>query len=293
MIKSKISIILVLLVLVMPLVLSYEIPIIIKTYPNSEVTFRVLDRATGRMVDPIGGVFVQNADSIGEVKINYTSFEPLIKGSIAIKQGSNEVKFVNDSLYFIYNKYKTEGINRVILVPYPNNPTVNYEPFEVEEEIVEEVQEEVTNEATEDIGGEKTVTDEVQEEIVEDGEVAVTGSVIENTKNFFSGKVLYFAIGIVVLVALFFLITGVRKSFKKSDNIKVRKWGDRQDEELDDAEKKLNEAKQELEDIRNKKSKINEAKEKLRKDREELSKLEREQDNTPSNNQNNNQNPSY
>ena len=81
---------------------------------------------------------------------------------------------------------------------------------------------------------------------------------------------------ILALFAIAFIIQVGRNKIGSKDSFRVVKFNnnDKDEERIEDAEKKLAEAKEELDDIKNRKKKLAEAKARFQKDKEELSRLE-------------------
>ena len=116
------------------------------------------------------------------------------------------------------------------------------------------------------------VEEVVEEEVEEVANSAITVNAVSSLKNILSSKSSYYVVGVILaLFAIAFIIQVGRNKIGEGD-FKVVKYGD--DSRLEDAEKKLNEAKKELDDIKNRKKKLAEAKARFKRDKEELSRLE-------------------
>ncbi len=183
----------------------------------------------------------------------------------------------------IINNKKFEGVSTEAGII-----NINLIPGEIElitgivEEIVleENITEEVVNESEVEIKEENE--NEIVEEEIQEDEGLLTGAVIGKIKNLSNSKTIYYIIEGVFIIGVFILIVFIiRKKIKKERNFKVTKLSDRgslkdedYEQKLENAERKINEAKEELDFLRDRKRKLGEAREKFKKDQEELKKLE-------------------
>lgn len=286
---KKISMILVLLLMIstiIPTILaSYDIVVDIQTVPGNDVEFRVLDRMTGKILDP-SAVFYLTADGDGKVFINYSAAEPIIKASLTLKRNNNLIK-INESNMKVFNNLMSQGIN-YIDVRDLINPKLIFEKSEKEEievpEVIVEETAEVISEENETI--EEVVEEEFTEEIEAQQSAPMTGAVISGTKNIIKSKITYLII--IGLVVVFLVVLVLKKGFvsmptsSKKDNFKVVSLSEKRNEQrinstlsdqrIDEIERKIKEAKYELDEVANKRGKLKQAEEKIKKDREEFKK---------------------
>ncbi len=244
--KKSVFVLFAIVLMVLPMVLAVEIDV--KTLSGQTVTvflrepgaFDVLDFHQGEAVDG---------------KVTFTSDFTKDLVDLQVNVGRN-----GDNLIVI----KRPGIDATgtidLYLPSEDGARVTVTPF-VEEVVEEEVVEE------------EVVEEEVVEEEVEEvANSAITVNAVSSLKNILSSKSSYYVVGVILaLFAIAFIIQVGRNKIGKGD-FKVVKYGD--DSRLEDAERKLTEAKEELDDIKNRKKKLAEAKARFKRDKEELSKLE-------------------
>jgi len=265
-------------------ILALDTTIIVKTKPSYAVNVRVLDTDGSGTLE--GGAFLdQIANENGEVTVTYSSetvnkidISLMIKNSI----GGGIIQFEGGPVQKIDNNGEHIKTGWPVEIDTTINPPLLVKSGRTEE-VVEEiavVEENVTIE-TEVVEEEETDT---TNEIDQESSPGITGRAVEGVKDVAKSKKTYYILGglIVLIAAGLFL----KKKMNKKGNIKVTKLSEiknnkekieHTDDELDDAERKIKEAKEELDAIRDKKKNLREAKERLETDKIELKRLESEE----------------
>ena len=237
--KKSVFVLFAIVLMVLPMVLAVEIDV--KTLSGQTVTVFLREPGAFDVLD-----FHQGEAVDGVVTFTSDFTKDLV--DLQVNVGKN-----GDSLIV----FKRQGVDATgtidLYLPSEDGAKVTVTPFV--EEVVEEEVEEV-----------------VEEEVEEVANSAITVNAVSSIKNILSSKSSYYVVGVILaLFAIAFIIQVGRNKIGKSD-FKVVKYGD--DSRLEDAEKKLNEAKKELDDIKNRKKKLAEAKARFKRDKEELSRLE-------------------
>lgn len=248
--KKSVFVLFAIILMILPMVLAVEINV--KTLSGQTVTvflrepgaFDVLDFHQGKAID-------------GVVTFTSDFTKDLVDLQVNVGQNGNSIII-----------FKRPGIDATgvieLYLPSEQGATVTTVPF-VEE--VEEIVEEVVEEEVEEI---------VEEEVEEVANSAITVNAVSGIKDIFTSKKSYYIVGMILaLFAIAFIIQIGRNKIGSKDSFRVVKFNNTGDDSrLEDAEKKLAEAKEELDDIRDRKKKLAEAKARFQKDKEELSRLE-------------------
>ena len=237
--KKSVFVLFAIVLMILPMVLAVEIDV--KTLSGQTVTVFLREPGAFDVLDFHQGTAVDG-------KVIFTSDFTKDLVDLQVNVGKN-----GDSLIV----FKRQGVDATgtidLYLPSEDGAKVTVTPFV--EEVVEEEVEEV-----------------VEEEVEEVANSAITVNAVSSIKNILSSKSSYYVVGVILaLFAIAFIIQVGRNKIGKGD-FKVVKYGD--DSRLEDAEKKLNEAKKELDDIKNRKKKLAEAKARFKRDKEELSRLE-------------------
>ena len=244
--KKSVFVLFAIVLMVLPMVLAVEINV--KTLSGQTVTvflrepgaFDVLDFHQGEAVDGVVTFTSDFTKDLVDLQVNVG------------KNGDSIIVFKKPSI-------DATGVIELYL-PSEQGATVTTVPLV--EEIEEVVEEEV-----------------VEEEVVEEevANSAITVNAVSNIKDILSSKKSYYILGaILALFAIAFIIQISRNKIGNKDNFRIVKFNNnnKDDERIEDAEKKLAEAKEELDDIKNRKKKLAEAKARFKKDKEELRSLE-------------------
>ena len=239
--KKSVFVLFAIVLMVLPMVLAVEINV--KTLSGQTVTvflrepgaFDVLDFHQGEAVDGVVTFTSDFTKDLVDLQVNVG------------KNGDSIIVFKKPSI-------DATGVIELYL-PSEQGATVTTVPLV--EEIEEVVEEEV-----------------VEEEVANS---AITVNAVSNIKDILSSKKSYYILGaILALFAIAFIIQISRNKIGNKDNFRIVKFNNnnKDDERIEDAEKKLAEAKEELDDIKNRKKKLAEAKARFKKDKEELRSLE-------------------
>lgn len=267
---KKLSLIVVIL-LVLPIIFALEINI--KTFPNHRIS--VIVRPAGELISidsfhqdtGDGNVKLASSGSVNQVDLLITLKKDNVKmldrrfEGVATNKPIN-IKFIPGETPEIIEESKEEKADGKNESEAGNEINLNNT-----EKIIENKELESLEESKEPV--DKKVIKESVEEIP-----AVTGKTIEGLKKIVSSKVTYYIIGIMVIIGVLILVYFMRS--RVPIGFKIRKLSSikNYDSRLSDAEKKLDEAREELDEIKDKKKKLGEAREKFEKDRKELLKLE-------------------
>lgn len=273
---KKIVLIIFIIVLITQLILAGEINI--KTYPNHRIS--VIIRPSGEL-SSLDSFHQDTGD--GNVKLSLSAPVDEIDLLVTLKK---------DGVKLLDKKFKEVSTEKPINIKFiPGETPEIVESFEekketesnvtlddnnTEEKVIENKKlESLEENKTEKLEEEKDVKD-VKEKVGENVEevVPITGKTVESLKKIVTSKLTYYIIGVVAIIAVFFLVYFMRN--KIPTDFKIRKLSSMRDYEgkLADAEKKLESAKEELDEIKDKKKKLREARERFEKDRKELMKLE-------------------
>ena len=237
--KKSVFALFAIILMVLPMVLAVEIDV--KTLSGQTVTVFLREPGAFDVLD-----FHQGTAVDGKVIFTSDFTKDLVDLQVNVGNDGNNLIVI-----------KRPGIDATgtidLYLPSEDGARVTVKPFV--EEVVEEEVEEV-----------------VEEEVEEVANSAITVNAVSSLKNILSSKSSYYVVGVILaLFAIAFIIQVGRNKIGEGD-FKVVKYGD--DSRLEDAEKKLNEAKKELDDIKNRKKKLAEAKARFKRDKEELSRLE-------------------
>jgi len=269
--KGNLIVILFVLFVCLQFVNAMDTKITIKTFSENNVDISVLEPDS---VYSLLESFHVNSGIEGEVFVTFSGDQAVFDVKVWVKKG-NEV--------IVQKRFEDldAGFD-VVLDIYPAGfepePEVNDTKVNETEEIIE-VNE--TNDSVEGIG---------EEGIGAEQGAGITGLATSNDEegsSIFSGKILYFIIGIILLIGAFFM--GVLASKKRSTGensppkeIKIRKLSesrlDKRDKlddyrkAVEDAESKILEAQKEIKKLKNQ-DKISDLKKKIIEDQKELMKL--------------------
>lgn len=241
------------LLLIIPMILAMEVvktPLTINADPNYDLEIRVIDSATGNLVQP----FSKNTGSSGQVKLDISSLN--------VEEVNIEVVVFKD---FIQVSEEASG-------PHPVGSPISMDISINEKEPVEEIPENITEE-------------EPAEEQLAEEEAGVTGKTIGDTvsKIFSKTNLLYAGIVIVTLVIVLFVTRVIRarnlipRSIivrKQSELLREKKEEDEESGELREAHKKLREAQAEINKLKNRK-KIEEMENQIQEEKERLERMRR------------------
>tara|TARA_Y100000034_G_scaffold83585_1_gene100062 strand:- start:2237 stop:3157 length:921 start_codon:yes stop_codon:yes gene_type:complete len=304
-IKKGVGILILLILFIIPTIIALDTEITVKTQPSYAVSIRVLNiDGSGTLKDPYpSGAFLdQIADENGEVTITYSSeIVNKVDISFMIKNtvGGNTIQFEGGPVQMFNNNGKHMKAGWPIEIDAIANPPILVKfgnPGGVEEtNTTEDVVEETT---TGDIDVNVVVEDteegleieENTEEIDAETKSGIIGKTISGIKDVATSKTIYYIVGALVLVFVIIFIIKKKDVFKGGKgspfNSKLKKDDGGKDEksmterqELEDAERKLEEAKKELEDVRNKddkEEKIRAIKARFERDKAALEELEKE-----------------
>jgi len=252
--KKSLIIMFVFLLVLTPVVFAFEINI--KTLPNHRVS-----------------LFVRNAGQLTTLESFHKDTgtgELSISSSVSSSEVDLLVQLKQDGVRLINHKFEAVSTSEPIdLYLMLNDIKIGFDEPVVEEplpEPVEEVVEEVVEALVEEVVEEAT-----QESVDEDG-----GENWEAIKNFFKSKTFYYILGGIGVVLLLFVIFFVLKLVFKNRGAKELQFNASHfDEDIDEAERRIDIARRQLEELKSKKTKIKDAKERLKRDERELAKLER------------------
>ena len=245
--KSVFVLFAIILMSIVPIVIAVEISM--DTLPDHR--YSVIFRNSGKLVN----VDSKYGDTgSGEITISSTSdFFGDIDLLVKISKQNDAGKIIQ----VLYKKFEGLSTNKIIYIDF--KPDILFEEMIVDSFVEEEVEE------------------VVEEEVEEVANSAITVNAVSGIKDIFTSRKSYYIVGVILaLFAIAFIIQIGRNKIGSKDSFRVVKFNnnDKDDERIEDAEKKLAEAKEELDDIRDRKKKLAEAKARFQKDKEELSRLE-------------------
>jgi hypothetical protein len=256
--------------IVMPIVFALDTQIDVLSKSDRMVTVRFMDDK-GTLE---GGAFIdQLLDESDKVSVVFSSdTHNYVKVSVMTRDSAGGlIKFADGTSSKTFYDVKTGWIYNIDLTQ--QDPTI-VQVSKIGVEVVEEVVEE-TIEVVEEASVEETV--EVVEETVE---APITGDVIGDGKKINVKLFGYFAGLVFAIVIIMFVLFTMKKNKSKGvkSAVKIKEKDDIIDEdlELQDAERRIKEAEEEIKDIRSKKFKLKEAEDALKKDKENLEKLRKE-----------------
>jgi hypothetical protein len=264
------------LILIAPTVIAADTEIVIKTVPFANVNINILDPNSDSFT--LLKNFNQDADNYGDLSFIFSSDKPKFDLTIYVKKNDKKVgdaraenNVVGEDLYF---EVVPEGFELLYRPEEEANETEESNETVVNETVVENITEEVI--------------EEPQEEEVTPG---ITGAATSGEEgSFFSNNILYFGLGLVVLIIVFFMgaVVSKKRVGSSSKEIKVRKLSDLKKDKkeqkdkkeklsdykqaIEDAEKKIDDAQKEIKKLKNV-DKISEIKKRMIEDQKELLKL--------------------
>jgi len=264
------------LILIAPTIFATDTEIVVKTVPFGNVNINILDPNSDSFT--MLKNFNKDADNYGDVSFVFSSDKPKFDLTIYVKKNNKKVadnrsedNVAGEDLYF---EVVPEGFELL------------HRPAEESNEILVD-NETVVNDTS---IGEIAEPEEISEEPKEETSPGITGSATSGEQgSFFSNKIFYYVLGVLVLSAVFFMgILTARRKATKNKEIKVRKLSDFQKEKtegkekkekvsdykqaIEDAEKKIEEAQKEIKKLKNV-DKISEIKKRMIEDQKELMKL--------------------
>ena len=302
--KGVLVISILILLMIFPVVLALDTQINIKTAPNADVHLRIGHPEKGGTLTledgDTDGYFNQEADSSGVFSAIYSS-KTMNKISLSIMVKNSAGTTIQQPLFF--KDIKTGWTYNLDLTKA--NPTpIQGEKIEGELEI-KETNENTTKEIEVVEESEEVNNSEETEEIKESEEETnspITGLAIkENTEDgkYFFNLTTYIIAGIVIIIIVIFIFFYLRKKpLIKKENIKITKLSDKlaeaktsvlnevkedkniDEQELEDAERKLKEAEREIQDIRNKKNKLYQAEKEYEQAKARLEQIKQGEQNT-------------
>jgi len=309
--KTLIGLIL-LILLTMPIVFALDTSIQVKTQPNLEVTIRALKiDGTGTIKEngeTIGAFVDLPSGDDGIVEADFSSdFVNKIDISIMLKKAGIPQKFADgSSVRTINNNGKHIKTGWPVEIDITVDP-----PILVKSGKQEGVVEENTTDASDTIGSLDNSLDvsvnmgepekEIQktsEEIEAETNTGITGKAVKISKSILTSKITYSILSVLILTLIIsfvfrnkFLNSHSHKSKNSEFKVLPRESPKSNDEEgtekpgenskIKDAERKLEEAKEELEEVKQmdeKEEKIRHAREKYEKDRQALQELEKDKE---------------
>ena len=253
---------LVVLILLVQITSALDTEIKIKTLPDHKVMISTLK--PGEVYSLIKS-FHENSGASGEVSVVLSSAVDNFDISVWVKQ---------DNQVIISEKFENQypSGTPVVLELYPEwytKPGGETENVSLEENTT------TSSENT-------AIINETETNIKEESENSeIVGFVIFGEQGFLSNKTIYYIIGIIALLIGFLLIRKIKKKSKFPKEIKIRKLSEvfseknnnnNDNKTIEDAERKIKEAQEEIRRIKND-DKIKEAEKKLLEDQKELKRL--------------------
>lgn len=279
-------------ILVAPLAAALETRITVSTYADHDVEVKILDpyKDDNDLIES----FSNNTGGDGEITFTHISSRNRISIAVIIRK-DGKIKKINDkSIYLIENHEAgnprfIELVEGVGVIETTANDTVANETAANETTANETATNETdTNETTLIENSTLTAESETQESTQ-----GLAGQTIgEDSENIsFSGKIFFIVIIGIAAALLVFLVVFKGNLLKRASGGEIRNElsgkresgaasipPDKASAELLDAEKKIQEAQEEIRMIKNRKGKIEEAKERLKEARKEVEKLEKDDD---------------
>lgn len=271
--EKKLIFSLLVFILLLQVAIAIDTQIRIKTLPEHNVTIEVLrtDYIHYRIEN-----FEKNSGPSGEVLAILSFDEMTFDLAVWVREGNQTV---------LYEKFK-EG--------YPSGVSVVLEMYP-EGYILDEQTNDTSSEENSTIN--ETLEENSTINEIEETGFKITGSTIFGDKGFLSNKTIYYGIGIIVLLLIvgFITVKTMRKKLRGPKEIKTKKLKETKAEEIsqkpsevsnkpsggkfntnkeiiEDAERKIKEAQEDIRKIRNE-DKIKEAKKKIIEDEKELMRL--------------------
>ncbi len=264
---KKLILSLVIFLLLVQLISAIDTEITIKTLSNHKVMISALN--PGEIYSLIQS-FHEDSGAIGEVSVVLSSTVNYFDVAVWVKK---------DNQVILYKKFENgyPSGTPIVLELYPE--------WYVKEEVNNLSLEENTTISSENISSENITINEtaaILEEKTEQQNPSLGGSVIFG-EGFFSNNKIYYGIGIIALLAFITIFAiKLKNKSKEPKEIKIRKLSDLQAEKkenlqysnkiIEDAERKINEAQEEIRRIKNQ-GKIEEVKKRIVEDEKELMRL--------------------
>ncbi len=250
----------VVLLVFMPVIFALETNVNVKTKPDRLVTVRFGDDK-GTLEN---GAFIdQPVNDDGEVSVSYSSdYVNYVKISVLMRDSAGGlIKFPDGSGFVKFEEVKTGWNYNIDLTVNPavilKGEKVGGEPV-VEETVIE--------------------TEEVVEEVVENQ--ALTGQAIDGDSSIDMKKIIYIGIGLVLIIVVVLIFIKKKNSKPTNSVVKIRdKSKDEkmlEDEEIEDAERKIKEAEEEIKNIKNKRKELDDAEKRFEEDKRKLEMLKRQ-----------------
>jgi hypothetical protein len=210
----------------------------------------------------------------GKVVISTTSSPNLIDIITTLRK---------DTVTILNENFESVDANKPIFINLiPGSVSISNEDPNAVVEKPEINETEAINETREAIENTTVVSEVIENPNKQTGKL--TGFAVSSIKSISSSKITYYVIGGLFIAAVFVFIMIKRKNnfskeFKTSNlrlNFQTPSNPSQDDSKILEAERKIQEAREELDDIKNRKGKIREAEEKLQRDKEELRRLREE-----------------
>lgn len=264
---KKLTLILTIFILLVQLISAVDTEITVKTLPGHKIMISALNPGEGYSLI---NSFHKDSGPTGEVSIILSSTVNYFDVAVWVKK---------DNQVILYKKFENgyPSGTPIVLELYPE--------WYVKEEVNNLSLEENTTISSENISSENITINEtavILEEKTEQQNPSLGGSVIFG-EGFFSNNKIYYGIGIIALLAIITIFAiKIKNRSKEPREIKIRKLSDIQAEKkekfqyakkiIENAEKKINEAQEEIRSIKNK-GKIEEVKNKILEYEQELARL--------------------
>jgi len=274
---------------------AYKVPLTIKTIPYHDVDIKIIDayadeRDENSLIESLNAT----SGETGEVSLFFNTTKSIITIRIIVKE-QGRIRKINDKYLHELKEHRSGTSAYMTILPGKNIEGGKTETNETETTSSEE-----TNETDSEEPEEATVeTAEEPAETTETETSQITGAA--TTEDEGNSSLIIYVIALIVVATLlvaFFIIKST--VFKGPSNFKVRKYSEmkdelgrkteappieskeseegEEDEKILEAEKKLEEAQEEIRKIKEKKSKLGEARKRYEAAKAELEKLESEKD---------------
>lgn len=250
------------LMVIMPLILATDLSII--SPPDHRVSISILSTGEGyTLIDS----FHKDTGPLGEVNITFTSSITPIDIGVLLRFNGEKVS---------YTRYGPFDTSKPITIDLTTGITTN----EVKKQV-----DQIENNTIENEGENITIIGEIEENksIENESSGNILGSAIENLKELKINKnIALISLAVVIIAIVFFLVyKNIEKFGKESHNGKgfwlyhkeVSKHGNERD--LEQLERKLKEAKDEINKIKNSKDRIEQVQKEFDEARRELERLKR------------------
>lgn len=248
--KEFFLVFLVIIVFLTQSVLSFDSEIKIKSTSGNAITLNILNQYTGRIVDPENGVFNLVTDSNGDGIVNYKTSLALFKISIIYDAGSGEkvIKFFDN----------IPSDKKVYIDLTQGNPASVITDFNKIEEKNDTVNEEIINTTQEN-----TTIDNKEENSTEASNKTITANAIK-IGNPLKGNWIYY-LGIIIVAGVIALLIFKRNQIVPHFNYHNDEYNlKKAEDEISDAEKKIQDIIIRNQRLKNMENKINKDKKDLR-----------------------------